>query len=67
MTRPIRTADDSSVTPQMARKMYRRTLSGWAVDLLSSSRQVAWGETSVEPDWQDRDWRSLYTGSVLDD
>ena len=66
MTRPIDVANPSA-TAQAARKMYQRTLSGWALDLLSSSRRVAWSEPVAQPDYRDRDWTRLYTGSVLDD
>ncbi len=49
------------------REMYLRTLANWASDVLSGGDAVEWAEPDPAADYRNRDWKSLYTGSVLDD
>ena len=54
-------------TPPHMRAMYQKTLANWAFDRLSAGPAPTWPEEDPIADYNDRDWRKLYTGSVLDD
>ena len=49
------------------RAMYQKALAGWAMDLLTLSAPLTWPARDPVADYRDRDWRRLYTGSILDD
>ena len=52
---------------EAATRMYQRMLAGWASDLLGPGPNIAWPGDDPIADYRDRNWASLYTGSILDD
>ncbi len=58
-----------SLDPPVARAqhMFRHTVALWAFDVLAKRPAAQWPADDPVEDWRDRDWRRLYTGSILDD
>ena len=52
---------------QQATQMYRRMLANWAFDTLANRPELRWPQPDAPGAGRDRDWSSLYAGSVLDD
>ncbi len=46
---------------------FQRTLANWAGDLLAHAKPIRWPESQPASDYRNRDWKSLYSGSVMDD
>lgn len=55
------------VTDERATALYRRAIALWAQDTLTGPRGIEWPEDEPTADYRNRDWRELYSGSVLDD
>jgi len=62
LSRPGRLTPNGTI-----QRMYQKTMTHWAADLLGRSPVPGWPEPDPIDDPADRDWRRLYAGSVLDD
>ena len=62
-TAQARHAADIEIDPCIHR-MYHHMMASWVVDLLQGPRTPVW---LPEEDEDNRPWRELYAGSVLDD
>lgn len=55
------------VTDERATALFQRALALWAHDALEGPTRIDWPDEDPGADYRNRDWRQLYTGSVLDD
>ena len=55
------------VRVEMAVRLFQQTVSKWAADLLRNRPRLQWPKPDPAADYNDRNWKSLYAGSVLDD
>ena len=60
-------ADVVAGTLDDVKLLYRRAIAGWAYELLRQTPRPVWCDPLPQDDYQDRDWRRLYRGSILDD
>ena len=71
MDRPISASaampEDVTADADRARLMFQRTVACWAQSLLTSRPVPTWHGPDPAADPANRDWRSLYRGSILDD
>jgi len=55
------------ISVETAVRLFQRTLANWTGDLLRRSPRPQWPAQDPAADYRDRNWKSLYAGSVLDD
>ena len=55
------------VSDERATALFQRALALWAHDTLAAPAAIDWPDEDPAADYRNRDWRQLYTGSVLDD